>query len=312
MGAHAVRPAAEMLESRNPATGELLGSVPATPTGEVRAIAAQVAAAQAGWAGLSPAERAPYLRRAATTILDELDDLAALLAREQGKARAEAYAMELLPTIDALHWAADNGPAILRGERIRYHQPALWGKRSFFAYEPLGVVAVIAPWNYPWSIPVMEVAIALMCGNGCVVKPSPLTPLVGERVEALLARAGLPEGLVRGVQGDASVGEALLEAEPVAKVFFTGSVEAGRRVGVACAERMKGSVLELGGKDPQLVLADAPLPDAVAGAVWGGFANSGQTCSGIERVYVARELAEPFTRAVVAGARGLRVGDPMD
>src|SRR3954453_5154761 len=136
-----------------------------------------------------------------------------------------------------------------------------------------------------------------MCGNGVVLKPASLTPLIGQRIQEVFEHAGLPEGIVRVVHGGAPVGSALVESA-VRKVFFTGSVETGRRVGAACAERGKGAVLELGGKDPMLVLADADLNDAVAGCLWGGFANAGQTCSGIERVYVERTLAERFTRAL--------------
>jgi succinate-semialdehyde dehydrogenase/glutarate-semialdehyde dehydrogenase len=154
------------------------------------------------------------------------------------------------------------------------------------------------------------VAIALMSGNGVVLKPASLTPLIGERIREVFERAGLPEGIVRTVHGGGKVGGALVESS-AAKIFFTGSVEVGRGVGVACAERMKGSVLELGGKDAQLVLADANLANAVSGCLWGGFANAGQTCSGIERVYVAREVAERFTEGVVQGAQALRVGDPL-
>ena len=184
-------------------------------------------------------------------------------------------------------------------------------KRHRFFYEPLGVVGVIAPWNYPWSIPFGEVAMALMAGNGVVLKPASLTPVIGERIREVFERAGLPEGLVRTVHGGGKVGQALVESS-AAKIFFTGSVEVGRGVGVACAERMKGCVLELGGKDAQLVLADANLPNAISGCLWGGFANAGQTCSGIERVYVMREVADRFTAGVVEGAKKLRVGDPMD
>src|SRR4051812_15992958 len=249
------------------------------------------------------------MRRTAQVIIDHLDELTSLLTREQGKPRAEAYSMELVPTIDALHWIADHGRKILADEKIRYTQRFFLGKRSFFTYDPLGVVGVIAPWNYPWSIPFGEVAIALMCGNGVVLKPASLTPLIGQRIQDVFDRAGLPDGIVCAVHGGPAVGNALVESS-VQKVFFTGSVETGRRVGAACAERVKGSVLELGGKDPMLVLADANLDHAVAGCLWGGFANAGQTCSGIERVYVVRELADRFTRAVVDGARALRVGDP--
>jgi acyl-CoA reductase-like NAD-dependent aldehyde dehydrogenase len=303
--------AAPVLESFSPTTGERLGAVALVAPEAVQGIVDEVAQVQPFWAQLPFADRSRYMRRAAQVVIDELDEIRDLIAREQGKPRVEAYTMELLPTIDALNWIAAQGPEILGRERIRTPQPFLWSKRASFAYEPLGVVGVIAPWNYPWTIPFGEVAMALMAGNGVVLKPAPLTCLIGQRIQRVFERAGLPEGLVRVIHGDAAAGQALVDSR-VAKVFFTGSVDVGRAVGEACARQLKGSVLELGGKDPMLVLADAHLPNAVSGALWGGFANAGQTCSGIERVYLAREVADHFTEAVVAGARRLRVGDPLD
>ena len=298
------------LESFSPATGERIGSVPALQPDEVQAVVDDVASVQPFWAQLPLADRGRYMRRAAQAIIDDLDSIATLLSREHGKPINESYVMELLPTIDALHWIADNGEEILADERVKQPQVFTKQKRAWFSYEPLGVVGVIAPWNYPWSIPFGEVAIALMCGNGVVLKPASLTPLIGERIQTIFERAGVPEGLVRTVHGGGAIGGALVESS-AAKIFFTGSVEVGRGVATACAERLKGCVLELGGKDPQLVFADANLPNAVSGCLWGGFANAGQTCSGIERVYVVHELADRFVEGVVAGARALRVGDPL-
>ncbi|MBA2507017.1 MAG: aldehyde dehydrogenase family protein, partial [Thermoleophilaceae bacterium] len=300
-----------VLESFAPATGELLGSVPTIAPGQVQGIVDDVAEVQPFWAALPLADRARYMRRAAQAIIDELDELTLLLSREQGKPRNESYVMELMPTIDALHWIADAGQEILAPEKVSYPQLFFKQKRSSISLEPLGVVGVIAPWNYPWSIPFGEVAIALMAGNGVVLKPASLTPLIGQKIQSVFERAGLPEGLVRTVHGGGKVGGALVESS-ASKIFFTGSVDVGRGVGVACAERMKGSVLELGGKDPMLVLGDANIPNAISGCLWGGFANAGQTCSGIERVYVMRDVAERFTDELVEGARHLRVGDPME
>jgi acyl-CoA reductase-like NAD-dependent aldehyde dehydrogenase len=306
----AVTATREPLESFSPTTGERVGAVPTVAPGDVQAIVDDVASVQPFWAQLPLGDRARYMRRAAQAIIDDLDDIATLLSREQGKPINEAYVMELLPTIDALHWIADNGEQLLGDEHIKQPQIFFKQKKAWFSYEPLGVVGVIAPWNYPWSIPFGEVAIALMCGNGVVLKPASLTPLIGERIQTIFERAGIPEGLVRTVHGGGAVGNALVESS-AAKIFFTGSVEVGRRVGTACAERLKGSVLELGGKDPQIVLSDANLANAISGCLWGGFANAGQTCSGIERVYVMRDVAERFTQGVVEGARALRVGDPL-
>ena len=232
-----------------------------------------VAEVQPFWAALSLEERARYMRRAGDVLLEDLDEIAELLTNEQGKPRVESYTMELLPTIDSLKWIADNGPEILADEKLS--MPLfLKSKSAKFTFEPIGVVGVIAPWNYPWSIPFGEVAIALMAGNGVVLKPASLTPLIGERIRQTFEKAGLPEGLVRTVHGGGRIGDALVKST-AGKIFFTGSVEVGRKVGVECAKRMKGSVLELGGKDPQIVCPDADLANAISGAVWGGFANAG-------------------------------------
>ena len=299
------------LESFNPATGELVGAVETITPDQVQGVVDDVAEVQPFWAQLSLADRGRYMRRAADVLLEEIDDIAELLTREQGKPRTESYTMELLPTVDLLHWIADEAPIILADEKVPYPQLFLKTKRGFFSYEPLGVIGVISPWNYPWSIPFGEVAIALMAGNGVVLKPASLTPKLGERIRLSFEKAGLPEGLVRDVHGGGAVGQALAEST-APKIFFTGSVEVGRTVGEACAKRLAGSVLELGGKDPQIVCADADLPNAVSGAVWGGFANAGQTCSGIERTYVVSEVADRFLEGVVRETERLTVGDPME
>jgi succinate-semialdehyde dehydrogenase/glutarate-semialdehyde dehydrogenase len=298
------------LESFNPATGELVGSVETITPAKVQGIVDDVAEVQPFWAALSLDDRARYMRRACDVLLAELDEIAVLLTNEQGKPRVESYTMEVLPTVDALKWIAENGPEILSDEKVSL-PVILRPKSAKFTYEPIGVVGVIGPWNYPWSIPFGEVAIALMSGNGVVLKPASLTPLIGERIRETFEKAGLPEGLVRTVHGGGRIGDALVKST-AGKIFFTGSVEVGRKVGVECAKRMKGSVLELGGKDPQIVCPDADLANAVSGAVWGGFANAGQTCSGIERVYVHEDVADRFLEGVVRETERLTVGDPRE
>ena len=298
------------LESFNPATGELVGTVETLTPAKVQGVVDDVAEVQPFWAALSLEDRARYMRRAGDVLLEDLDEIAELLTTEQGKPRVESYTMELLPTIDSLKWIADNGPEILADEKLS--MPLfLKSKSAKFTFEPIGVVGVIAPWNYPWSIPFGEVAIALMAGNGVVLKPASLTQLIGDRIRQTFEKAGMPEGLVRTVHGGGRIGDALVKST-AGKIFFTGSVEVGRKVGVECAKRMKGSVLELGGKDPQIVCPDADLANAISGAVWGGFANAGQTCSGIERVYVHRDVADAFVAGVVRETERLTVGDPRE
>jgi succinate-semialdehyde dehydrogenase/glutarate-semialdehyde dehydrogenase len=298
------------LESFNPATGELIGSVETAEPDEVAATVAAVARVQPFWGELTLADRGRYLERTAEILAGDLEEVARLLTAEQGKPITESHTMEVVPTIDALRWIAAEGPEILAEQQVKMGGGLFFGKKAKLAFEPLGVVAVIAPWNYPWSIPFGEIAIALMAGNGVVLKPSELTPLLGERIRVAFEKAGVPEGLVSVVQGDGEVGRAVVESD-VAKVFFTGSVATGYSVGAACAARMKGAVLELGGKDPAIVCADADLDNAIDGIAWGGFANAGQTCSGIERIYVVADVAERFLAGLGAAAERLAVGDPQ-
>ncbi len=300
------------LDSFNPATGERIDSVETMTPDGLEAVVDDVAEVQRFWAQLSIEDRGVYMDRAADVLLEEMDEVAELLTREQGKPITESYTMEVVPTIDVLRWCAAEGPKILAAEPIRMNQAIVLTKQAKFRYEPMGVVGVISPWNYPWSIPFDEVAMALMAGNGVVLKPASLTPLIGERIGETFEKAGVPAGLLRVVHGGGAIGGALCEIPAIRKVFFTGSVEVGRTVGEACARNMKGSVLELGGKDPQIVCADAELANAISGGVWGGFANSGQTCSGIERTYVVEEVAERFLEGVVRETERLTVGDPTD
>src|SRR6201992_3436306 len=246
------------LESRSPTTGEVIGSVPTIRPDEVQSVVDEVARIQPAWAQLRRKAGDRYMLRAADAMRDELDEVAELLVREQGKPRVEAYTMELLPTVDALHWVAKAGPKVRADEKVPMRQAFTLSKSGHFSYEPIGVVGVIAPWNYPWSIPFGEVAIALMAGNGVVLKPASLTPLLGEKIGSVLRRGGVPEGAVRVVHGGGAVGEALARSS-VGKVFFTGSVEVGRHVGEVCASELKGSGVELGGKDPMVCCRDGDL-----------------------------------------------------
>src|SRR5947209_9768580 len=189
------------LESFNPTTGERLGAVRLTAPNDVAAVVDEVALVQPFWAQLTLDDRARYLERAAQVVIDEGDEIRDLIVREQGKPRNEAFSMEVLPTIDALSWIARHGPEILADEKIPMPQAFLKTKSSAFTYEPLGVIGIISPWNYPWSIPLGEVALALMAGNGVVLKPASLTPLIGDRIGSVFERAGIPEGLVRVIHG---------------------------------------------------------------------------------------------------------------
>src|SRR5438128_237081 len=297
------------LRSLNPATLEVVGSVRRPDPGKLPEVVARAGEAQARWAETSLDAQRRLVLDAARVLLDRMDELAALVTAETGKPLVESYTAELLVSVENARWVAAAAPRVLQVERAPFPQLYLKHKRGFLVYEPLGAVAVISPWNFPLAIPFTQAVAAVAAGNAVVVKPSELTPLSGAWVERAFAEAGAPEGLVQTVQGPGDeVGDALVRAPGIAKVFFTGSTRVGRRIGVACAELLRPVTLELGGKDPMLVLADADLPRAVEGALWGAFSNCGQVCAGVERIYVARERFDEFARALARRAGELRLG----
>jgi succinate-semialdehyde dehydrogenase/glutarate-semialdehyde dehydrogenase len=299
------------LSSVAPATGEALGTVAIASHQDVLAAVAEARAVQGLWAQLRLSDRARYMARAAQAVIDEADELSELICREQGRPRTEVEIGELLPAIETLQWLAEAGPGILSGERAALSRVLRPLTRARWSYEPLGVVAVLGPAAEPFATPLGDVAVALMAGNGVVLKPSPHAALSGARIARVFARAGLPPGLLQVVQGHAATGGALVEA-PVAQVRFTGSALAGAKVLEECARGVKRVVAELGGTDAAIVCTDANIARAVEGIAWGAFANAGQSGGSIERVYVLREVADELLAGLVTRARGLRVGDPAD
>ncbi len=309
--ATATEHAAQRLTSHNPATGAELGSVPLTPPAQVGEVIAAIAKVQPLWALLRVTDRARYMRRMAQAVIDDFDELAALLVAEQGRPRAEVAALELLAAIDALSWIADEGAAALGSRGVGVSRSLGPAKRGRIAYEPYGVVGVIGAGSAPFAQPLGQIAGALLAGNGVAFKPAARACLAGERIGRVLARAGLPEGLVRIVHGGPEAGVALARSE-AGKVLFTGSPAIGREVARACVSREKEVTVEIGGKDAMLVLADAEVRRAVEGALWAGYAGAGQARGSVERIYVARPVYEQFLAGLVHGARALRVGDPAD
>ncbi|MHB8243052.1 MAG: aldehyde dehydrogenase family protein, partial [Solirubrobacteraceae bacterium] len=310
MNATASATAGELL-ARSPATGEVLGKVAVTAPQDVEQVVQEVAKVQPLWALLRLQDRARYMRRMAQSVIDDFDELKVALADEQGRPATEVAALELLAAIDALIWIAEDGAQVLGGRRVGIHRSMSIAKRGRIAYEPYGVVGVIGAGSAPFAQPLGQIAGALLAGNGVVFKPAERACLAGERIGRVLARTGLPEGLVRIVHGDAQTGVALAEAS-VDKVLFTGSPAVGRMVAQACVSRETEVAVEIGGKDAMLVLADANLPNAVAGALWAGCAAAGQARGSVERVFVAREVHDRFLSALVGAALAMRVGDPRD
>jgi succinate-semialdehyde dehydrogenase/glutarate-semialdehyde dehydrogenase len=293
--------------SYDPATGEEVGRVPVASAEEVRRAVERARTAQKAWGAFSYAERGRVVLRARALALEEIDAIANLISRESGKPATEALMMELVPTLDLMQFFARRTSRLLKGERIGIGQYGLMGRSSRIVYKPLGVVGIISPWNFPWAIPLGEVVMSLMAGNAVVLKPSELTPLVGQKIAEVFKRAGLPEDLLSVVTGAGATGASLVEAG-VDKIMFTGSVATGRRVAEAAARKLIPCVLELGGKDPMIVFEDANLEAAAQAAVWGAFANAGQACASVERCYVQEKIAEGFTARVVELTRALKQG----
>jgi acyl-CoA reductase-like NAD-dependent aldehyde dehydrogenase len=302
-----------LLEPLNPATLLPIGAVPITEPAGVAEAVDQAQFAQRAWAERPFAERSRLLRSVAAALLASVDGVAAAIVAETGKPVVEALTTEVFVALDNLVWLARNLSRVLRPERLALRQAYVLQKRASLRYEPIGVVGIVSPWNFPFSIPFTQAATAVAAGNAVVVKPSELTPHSGAWVEELFRGAGAPPGLVRVVQGDGeTTGDALVGSTGIARIVFTGSGEVGRAVAERAAPRLCPVTLELGGKDPMLVLADADLDRTIEGALWGSFSNCGQICSGIERIYVEGDLYEPFAAGLARRASELRLGAGED
>lgn len=272
---------------------------------------AQAREAQKSWAAKSLRERCGYLRKIRDAIYERRDEVTNAISLETGKPHVEAVFAELMLALDSADFLARQAPEWLRPEPVPHHNIGVKAKSGSLYFQPFGVLAIISPWNYPFSIPMAQILPALVAGNAVLLKPSELTPHVGEVIAKIISAAGIPSGVVQVLQGGGAVGAALVESNPD-KVFFTGSVATGKRIAEACARRLIPSSLELGGKDAMLVLADADLEIASSAAVWGGFMNCGQTCISVERIYVEQTIAQPFLEKCLEKTRKLRLGPPSD
>ena len=299
--------------SVNPATLLTVGTVETTERAALEEILVESRQAAEAWAREPLERRAAVLRAVAHELVRDDRALADLIVSETGKPLVEAYTHDLFVAVEAVVWLADSVDRVFSPERLGFPQLVLKYKRAWIRREPLGVVGIVSPWNFPLGLPLTQVATAVAAGNSVVLKPSELTPLTGARIEEIFRRVGAPPNLVRVVQGAGdTVGDALVSHRQVDAVVFTGSTEVGRHVARRCAERLCPVTLELGGKDPMLVLADADLERSVEGALWGAFANCGQVCSGVERIYVASPLHDAFVERLADRAGELRLGDGHD
>ena len=289
----------------SPATLEPLGEIDVATADDVRRAVERARAAQPGWAALRFDQRARFLLRARDLLVERVDEVAEVICRDTGKPRLEAVATEVLAGCDALTFYARRAKRLLRDRTQGLH--LLKTKKLVLSWRPMGVVGIITPWNFPFVLALNPAVQALMAGNAVVLKPSEITPFVGQALARLFADAGLPEGVFQLVTGDGATGAALVDAG-CDKIAFTGSVRTGRKIAEACGRALIPCTLELGGKDPMIVCEDADLERAARGAVWGAFSNAGQVCMSTERVYVPERIAHAFIARVVELTRELRQG----
>ena len=293
--------------SRDPATGEIWRRHRAATADDVDAAVAAARVAQPGWAAQEVRARVRVLERFRDILVRRRAEVADIVRRENGRPLLEALGTEVLVTLDYARFYARIAPRELGSRWTTPANVAFWRKRVRVTHEPYGVVGIISPWNYPFMLAAGVALPALVAGNAVVLKPSELAPASGLLLGELLLEAGVPADVIRVLPGAGPTGAALSRAA-VDKITFTGSAATGRKVAMACAERLVPCSLELGGSDPAIVLDDADPEMAARGIVWARFANAGQTCAAPKRVYVTERAHDGFLAALVRQVEGLRVG----
>jgi acyl-CoA reductase-like NAD-dependent aldehyde dehydrogenase len=297
----------EGIRVENPATGEIIGSVPNRSADEVAEIVARARAAQPAWEALGFAGRARILRRAQKWVMDNSDRLIATIVSETGKTYEDAQLAEISYVASAFGFWAKAAPEYLADEKVKSSNPFVAGRKLIVRFRPVGVVGVIGPWNFPLSNSFGDCIPALAAGNACVLKPSEVTPLSSLVIDEMARDIGMPEHVFSVATGDGETGAALVDN--VDMVMFTGSTKTGKKVMERAAKTLTPVSLELGGKDPMIVLADADLDRAANAATYYSMNNAGQVCISAERAYVEEAVYDQFVAKVTDNVRKLRQGE---
>lgn len=299
----AVVNARETINVTNPITGDVIGEIDVTSPQQVADMVTRARAAQPAWGALTPRDRGLLLTRWRDMLWERQEEAIRILRRENGKTDASAF-IELAVADNVAQYMVHHAPRLLKPERRRALIPLI--QRAKVHYKPVGVVGIITPWNYPVALPLIDIVPALLAGNSVVLKPSELTPFIADFVVSLMHDAGIPRNVLQIAHGDGTTGAALVEH--VDYVQFTGSVEVGKKVGKRCVERLVPFSLELGGKDPCIVLNDAQVDLAAAGIMAGAFENAGQMCISVERVYVEAGIYDAFLERIRHHIQDLTIG----
>ena len=296
----------------NPGTGEKIAEYNVNTVEDVRKAIQMARDAQARWSAMPVKKRAKLLLKTRTHIIKNIDKISEIISRDNGKTRADALIAEVVPATMAISFYCRKAASFLKDRKLPAGNIAFINKRSRIVRFPFGVVGIISPWNYPFAIPFSEIVMALLAGNAVVFKAASETQVVGHALKECIEAAGLPEGVFTYLNLPGSLaGDAFLEGG-VDKLFFTGSVPVGKYLMKKAAETLTPVSLELGGNDPMIVCDDADLKRAAAGAVWAGLQNAGQSCGGVERIYVDRKVYFPFLALLKEAVEKLRVGYDVD
>ncbi len=302
----------EKLVVKSPATLEPVGEVCLASSADCEEALRSARSAFPSWRDMAIRDKQRVFRRAGQILLDRSNEAARLLALEKGSPLTEALSVEVLGSLEVLDYYGWNLGKGIAPKTAKPHLPLFAHKKSQYKFQPLGPTFIITPWNFPLLIPVYDILSAIAAGNTVILRPSTTTPLIALLVGEVFLEAGLPPGVLNVVPCRTSKAEEVIIHPGLMTIMFTGSVPTGKRIMELASRNLTNVVLELGGKDPMIVLEDADLERAVSGAVWAGFMNAGQSCASIERVYVAREIAEAFTEKTVAVTKRIKVGNPLD
>jgi acyl-CoA reductase-like NAD-dependent aldehyde dehydrogenase len=299
-------------DSLNPATLELVGRFFLASPRECQKAIQAAKEAFPGWKNYPVSSKQKIFSNAKKILLQKGEEAARLITMEKGSPLPESYASEIFASLGAMDYYARELKSLVRSHAVKHSVSLFLNKKSAFHFEPLGPTLIISPWNFPFIIATYDVFSALSGGNTVILRPSSSTPFTGLMLGELLAEAGLPPGVFNIINCKIPQAEEMVSHPDIKSVMFTGSVSTGKRIMELASRNVTNLSLELGGKDPMVVCADADIERAARGAVWAGFMNCGQSCGSIERVYAAEEIAEEFTHRVVDLTQKIKVGNPFD
>ncbi len=297
----------KIIQAEDPATGEVVRSYKMATDEEISNRFERSREAFVKWKNTPVERRCRYLGNMREKIVDDLHNIVEVIKRDTGKPDTEALMTDIFGTLNFIKYYEKNSKKILKREK-RKTPLEFYKNTAYVEFQPLGVVAVISPWNYPFQLSLVPAVTALAAGNTVILKPSEITPITGEKIKSITAKAGLPKGVFQVIQGDGEVGQKIIENEPD-KLFFTGGTETGKKVMKKAAEHLIPVELELGGKDPMIVFEDAELERAAKGAVYGSFTNAGQMCVSVERLYIEKNVQKSFVSRLKDEVHKVKVGN---